>query len=91
MVMHAKIKVFGRVQGVFFRDAAKKKAEELVLTGFVKNEFGGDSVYIEAEGEKKNLEEFIRWCRKGPAFAMVQSVSEEFISELKHYSDFKAY
>jgi acylphosphatase len=56
--------ITGKVQGVSFRDYAKKKARELGLAGFVRNEPDG-SVRVEAEGEEKDVEEFIRWCREG--------------------------
>ncbi len=70
---HLDIKVFGRVQGVFFRDSARMKAEELGLAGFARNEPDG-SVYIEAEGEEDALKEFLAWCGKGPEFAKVTKV-----------------
>ncbi|MFT8339662.1 acylphosphatase, partial [Schleiferilactobacillus harbinensis] len=41
--------VFGRVQGVGFRWLTKMVADQLGVTGFVKNEFDG-SGYIEAAG-----------------------------------------
>jgi len=46
-----KVTIYGLVQGVFFREAAKRKARELSLVGFVKNQEDG-AVYLEAEGEK---------------------------------------
>jgi acylphosphatase len=48
-VSRIKIKVFGYVQGVFFRYTTRKVARTLGLKGFVKNLPDG-SVYIEAEG-----------------------------------------
>ncbi|MBI2013179.1 MAG: acylphosphatase [Candidatus Colwellbacteria bacterium] len=46
---HLNIKIYGRVQGVFFRDSVKRKAEEWGIKGFARNEADGP-VYIEAEG-----------------------------------------
>lgn len=74
---HLNIKVSGRVQGVYFRYSAMGKATELKVKGFVRNEEDG-SVYIEAEGEDKNLNEFVAWCQKGPDRAIV---SEIFVKE----------
>jgi len=68
MMKHLIIKIYGSVQGVFFRDSAKRRADELGLKGFVKNEPDG-SVLIEAEGNAENLEKLIEWCRKGPDLA----------------------
>jgi acylphosphatase len=59
------IKIFGQVQGVFFRGSAKQKAQDLGITGFVRNVLG--AVYIEAEGSEEALEQFLGWCRHGPA------------------------
>jgi len=71
-----KITVSGRVQGVFFRDTARQAAQELGIAGFVRNQPDG-TVYIEAEGEKKSLRELVRWCRRGPQWAHVESVEVE--------------
>ena len=58
MYKHTNLKIYGRVQGVFFRYTAKEKADEFAVTGFARNEEDG-SVYIEAEGEEENLDKFI--------------------------------
>jgi len=48
----------GRVQGVGFRYTAEEIANDIGLTGWVKNIAGG-KVEAEAEGEEKELKEFI--------------------------------
>lgn len=73
---HFSITIRGRVQGVFFRTSAKEKARQLGVRGFVRNEDDG-SVYMEAEGEKDALMQFISWCRKGPTRAIVSEVHVE--------------
>lgn len=70
MKKHFSIRVFGKVQGVFFRASTKEQAEELGIKGFVRNENDG-SVYIEAEGEEEPLQTFIGWCKTGPPKAHV--------------------
>ncbi len=70
---HLKIRVFGRVQGVFFRASTKNKALELGLSGWCRNEPNG-SVYIEVEGSDASAQEFITWCQIGPDLASVASV-----------------
>lgn len=84
---HFNIKVYGKVQGIFFRITAREEAEKLNITGFARNEEDG-SVYIEAEGEKENLDKFISWCRKGPPLAKVEKV-EVTETPLKNFSDFE--
>lgn len=87
MRKHLNIRVFGQVQGVFFRHSARQKAEELGIKGFAKNE-PDDSVYIEAEGEEENLKKFLDWCYQGPAFAQVKKVESKFSSEIKIFNEF---
>jgi acylphosphatase len=70
------IKVSGRVQGVGFRHSAATMARYNGIKGFIRNESDG-SVYIEAEGSRNQLDEFVAWCRKGPGFGNVENVSIE--------------
>ncbi|MCD6178889.1 MAG: acylphosphatase [Bacteroidales bacterium] len=72
------IKISGKVQGVGFRYYTKKKAKECHVNGFVQNKPDG-SVYIEAHGEKIDVDTFIDWCKRGPDWARVL---ESRISEL---------
>jgi acylphosphatase len=71
-----KLLVTGKVQGVFYRNSAKQKADELGLSGWVRNEADG-AVYIEVEGEGSVLEQFVVWCRRGPSRAVVDHVTIE--------------
>lgn len=72
-IKHLNIKIYGQVQGVFFRTSAKQQAEKLGIKVSPKNEIGG-SVYIKAEGEKESLEKFVKWCHTGPPLARVDKV-----------------
>lgn len=76
MTKHLNIKIFGRVQGVFFRDSVRRKAEEWGIDGFVRNEPDG-SVYIEAEGPEEPLEKLVNWCWEGSEMAKVEKVEIE--------------
>lgn len=88
-IKHLNIKVYGLVQGVFFRTMAKEQANSLKITGFAKNMPDG-SVYIEAEGEESSLDKFVKWCHNGPSMARVEKVivTED---ELKNFSKFEVY
>jgi acylphosphatase len=68
---HKNIRISGRVQGVGFRYAARNMASLVGIQGFVKNLSGGE-VYIEAEGNREQVDEFIAWCRQGPPRARVE-------------------
>ena len=65
--------VKGRVQGVFFRASARRKAEELRLTGWVRNNPDG-TVEAVVEGNTDMVENFVNWCREGPPDARVAAV-----------------
>jgi acylphosphatase len=69
-----KIFVRGKVQGVWFRVNAKRMADKLNLSGFVRNEQDA-SVYIEVSGEDIKIAEFILWLQDGPELAVVESVT----------------
>ena len=71
--MRYRIRVFGRVQGVYYRKSTQLKAQSLGLTGYVKNEMEG-SVLIEAEGLKQGLDELLNWTKIGPEMASVTNV-----------------
>ena len=67
------ILVTGKVQGVFYRQSAVKKAKALQLTGIVRNQADG-TVQIIATGLPGQLQELVHWCTKGPELAEVQDV-----------------
>jgi acylphosphatase len=66
--------VWGRVQGVGYRAACRRRALELDLSGWVRNRRDG-SVELEAEGATAVLLELERWCRRGPAAARVRELT----------------
>jgi acylphosphatase len=74
-----KIKITGRVQGVFFRQSAQKKALALEIKGTVKN-CEDDSVEIVATGDKKQLDKLVAWCWEGPPRAMVDNVMTQEVT-----------
>jgi acylphosphatase len=73
MIKSVELKIFGKVQGVFYRQNAMNKAFDLGLSGFVRNESDG-SVYLRAQGDAKAIEQLIEWCRRGPENAVVSEV-----------------
>ena len=76
------IHVYGLVQGVFFRYTTRKIARKLGLTGYVKNLYDG-SVYIEAEGPENKLIELLKFAKKGPDSAKVETIVYEY-KEVQH-------
>jgi acylphosphatase len=81
------IKIYGLVQGVFFRYTTRKVARKLSLSGFVKNMPDG-SVLIEAEGPEDKLEELLKFSKLGPKSARVDRVEYEFSAPLYQFKNF---
>lgn len=82
------IKVFGKVQGVFFRHSTKLMALEFGLTGFVRNELDS-SVLIVAEGEVEKINELIKWARIGPPGAEVKDLEIKWEQYKGEFDDFQ--
>lgn len=81
MNTRAHVLVSGKVQGVFFRSSTKDKAEELGISGWVRNLSDG-RVEAVFEGETEDVDKMVEWCRKGPEYAIVTGV-ESIVEEYK--------
>lgn len=81
------LKIYGKVQGVFFRDSSRAEAKELDLFGWAKNEKDG-TVEIVAEGDDKDLIKFIEWCKYGPDHAEVEKVNVKWLNPTNQFTDF---
>lgn len=71
--VRARVVIHGRVQGVFFRDSARREARARGLTGWVRNQPDG-SVEAVIQGERAAVEALVRWCHTGPPEAAVAAV-----------------
>ena len=67
------VRVYGRVQGVFFRAWMSEHAEQLGVTGWVRNCPDG-RVEAHVEGEQAGVEQLIERIREGPPAAQVDDV-----------------
>lgn len=68
------INISGRVQGVGFRYFAQHKANEMGITGWVKNAVDG-SVLIIAQGTEAEIKTFIDYLYIGPTRSRVDKIS----------------
>jgi acylphosphatase len=78
----------GRVQGVFYRASAAYEAQNLGLTGWVRNCPDG-SVEAVAEGDRNKIEDLIAWCRRGPKGARVETVEIKWSAFTREFQDFR--
>jgi len=67
------LRIEGRVQGVGYRYWAADRAEELQLTGWVRNRRDG-AVEAVISGPEADIERMIALCRQGPRDAAVTAV-----------------
>ena len=72
-MVRRRVTVTGRVQGVFFRETMRRRAESSRVAGWVRNN-GDGSVEAVFEGEPKAVERLVDWCREGPRGARVEWV-----------------
>ena len=68
-----RVVVSGRVQGVFFRDTVRRRADAADLAGWVSNRPDG-AVEAVFEGDDAAVDELVEFCRRGPSRAEVDSV-----------------
>jgi acylphosphatase len=79
--------VTGHVQGVNFRYFTLMRANELGLTGWVRN-LHDRTVEVTAEGSRANLEELLKFLRVGPPAAHVLAVEVEWQTGTGKFSAF---
>ena len=86
--IRAHVWISGRVQGVFFRAHTKELADELGLTGWVRNLPDG-RVEAVFEGEEDAVKEVIEWCKRGPPLASVEKVEVRYEQPTGEFRDFR--
>jgi len=71
--MRKRVVVHGRVQGVFFRDSTRQRAQAAGVAGWVANRPDG-SVEAVLEGESEAVDRVVGFMREGPRGAEVERV-----------------
>jgi acylphosphatase len=79
--------VHGLVQGVNFRYFVLRRAEEMRLTGYVRNLRDG-SVEVVAEGDQEKLQALLEQLGVGPRSAHVKQVKVEWTEYSGSYTGF---
>jgi acylphosphatase len=72
-VVRRRVIVHGRVQGVFFRDTVRRRAEQLGVAGAVRNRDDG-TVEAVFEGGEDDVAVLVDLCRRGPERAEVERI-----------------
>jgi acylphosphatase len=80
------VTVYGFVQGVFFRDTVRRRAESANVAGWVRNNRDG-TVEAVFEGEEDAVERLVAFCRDGPRGARVDRV-DVTVEELEGVTGF---
>lgn len=87
-MVRAHLRIYGLVQGVFFRSTMKQVANKLGVTGWVRNMPDG-SVEAVIEGPEDKVEEIIKWAHRGPPLARVEKVDVEWQRYKGEFRDFR--
>ena len=87
MKIARRLRISGRVQGVFFRESMRERAEQLKVTGWVRNRADG-TVEAVAQGDAFMVGRLIEWAQRGPDAAKVEKVEIETVQEVIHYTIF---
>jgi acylphosphatase len=72
-MIRRRVVIHGWVQGVFFRDSVRRRAQAAGVAGWVRNNWDG-TVEAVFEGELDSVERLIAYCREGPRGADVDRV-----------------
>jgi acylphosphatase len=72
-VQRRRVVMQGHVQGVFFRETLRRRAQSASVSGWVANRADG-AVEAVLEGERDAVERLVEFCREGPRGARVDWV-----------------
>jgi acylphosphatase len=72
-MIRRRVVVWGHVQGVFFRETTRRRAQAAGVSGWVRNRPDG-AVEAVLEGDEEAVERLVAFCREGPRGARVDRV-----------------
>ncbi len=84
----ARVIISGSVQAVGYRFFVRSWARQYDITGWVRNipDGGVEAVF---QGEKKNIDDLIAKCRKGPFMAEVKDIDVIWEEVAEEFGDFQ--
>ncbi|MBI4091629.1 MAG: acylphosphatase [Candidatus Levybacteria bacterium] len=80
--------ISGFVQGVGYRAFVRSRAQDLELTGWVRN-LSDNRVEAVAQGEEETLKKFINICEKGPFLSEVKNIAIEWQEPQEQFESFE--
>ena len=72
-IVTRQLHIHGAVQGVWYRESMRREAEQLGVTGWVRNRHDG-TVEALVQGTPENVAAMIAWAKRGPERAQVTNV-----------------
>lgn len=88
VMIRARVRIRGRVQGVYYRAHARDKAARLGVTGWISNLADG-SVEAVIEGNDPSVRAMLEWCKAGSPRAKVEQAEvtwEPYTGEFQRFS-----
>ena len=82
-----RVLVYGRVQGVFFRQTMRAQATMNSVYGWVRNMKDG-GVEAVLYGDDTSVDTMVAWCRRGPAGSIVDNVEVQPHTATETYDSF---
>ena len=83
-----RLRIHGRVQGVWYRESLRREADALGVTGWVRNCMDG-TVEAVVQGDLRAVEAIAAWARRGPRDARVDRVDADDHAGGEAFSQFE--
>lgn len=87
MKITRRLRIRGQVQGVNLREAMRQRADQLKVTGWVRNRLDG-TVEAVVQGDAFAIDSIVEWARQGHSGARVDSVDVESAEDGGDYASF---
>lgn len=81
------VKIYGTVQGIFFRKFIKLNADKFNIKGYAKNV--NDHVEAIFEGTEESIQKLLQTCKLGPPGSKIQDIKiekEKYTGEFRDFS-----
>jgi len=87
MTTQLRIIIEGQLHGLNFRLQCEASAQQYNLYGFVRTLADG-RIEIEAQGDKKELQQFLDWCTEEPHASSITNIMYRYDQPTRDYTEF---